>query len=542
MDFNSPPPDDTRLPAVLADLNRRARHADPKVRHTAFEQLYEVAYKVGAKAASAIPVLVEGLVDPDAGIGEKSLWALKYCAPDSIEPLIECLSHQAGFVRERAAHSLGNVGDEASAAASALRGLLHDPEQAVRRRGAWALGLLHDAHPETLSLLAGLLANGTTEDCSAALHSLANIGKNSDSRGFLAPYRPQILAAFDSPDDGVRRWALYAAESMGLEPQAMSDLLVSVVDRDASSEVRSAALSTLTDFATSVDLTAALPVLTSRLAEPGRDASKSCEILGLMRPAPTEAIPFLREALSRDELVLPAAAALWRIEGHADSILPALMRVFKSDGEGVCDLICEMGPAASPILPSVLDALAEENWDLQWAAADALCAIASTDQAVLSGLLDALAHPSSIVRSASARALAATGVAAVSALKALLADTADPRAPWAAYALGEMGPVAAEALSGLRVRMRENVEPLATFSAIAVARIAADVEALPYLVAALRSESPQAPRRSAAMALAELGPAANGVDGTLEALIDDDDPGVEEAAITALVSIRGLAH
>jgi hypothetical protein len=120
--------------------------------------------------------------------------------------------------------------------------------------------------------------------------------------------------------------------------------------------------------------------------------------------------------------VLPVASALWRSEGRAESILPALQRIFHDNAEGVCDLICELGPAASPLLPDVIRALAEEDWDLQWAAADALRAIASTDQAVLSPLLDALAHPSPIVRSASARALAAAAVAALGALKVLLSD------------------------------------------------------------------------------------------------------------------------
>lgn len=542
MDYTAPPPDDAELPALLAELTDQARHADVNTRRQAIEEIYELALKVHSKAAAAIPTLIGGLHEPDPKIGESSLWALNYCAPDSIDPLVVCLHHEAAFVRERAAHSLGNIGDSArDAATTSLRGLLCDIDQAVRRRVAWALGLMHDTSAETVRLLAGMITNGTLEDAGAALHALGNIGKSAGP-AFLATHREEILASLDSPGADARRWALYAAEAVGLDVQAWADTLVNVVRRDESSEVRSAALSALKIIATSVNLEFAVPTLVARLAESGREASLACDVLGAMRPRPTGAIPFLRETLTRDELVLSAASAMWRIEGRAESIVPAMRRVFDDYGEGVCDLICELGPAASPLIPDVIKALAEENWDLQWAAADALRAIASSERMVLPSLLDALAHSSPIVRSAAARALAATGVAAVKPLKALLVDASDSRASWAAYALGEMGPVAAESLPDLRANMRTGSEPLAGCCAIAVARIAGDIGAVPYLVATLRSDEPVAPRQAAAKALAELGPAATAAVGALDALVDDEDVDVADAAVQALLAIRGVPH
>jgi HEAT repeat protein len=542
VDYNAAPPDDAELPAILADLTDRAGHVDVNVRREAIERIYELAIKVHAKVAAAIPSLVGGLVDPDPKIGESALWALHYCAPDSIDPLVECLSHQVAFVRERAAHSLGNIGDIArDAAALRLRDLLGDSDQAVRQRGAWALGLMHDACGDTVRLLAGMITNGTLVDAGAALHALGNIGKSAGP-DFLAPYREQILAALDSPGTESRRWALYAAESVGLDVQTWADTLVRVVRQDESAEVRSAALSTLKGIASSVDLEFAVSTLVARLVESGREASLTCDVLGAMRPRPIGAVPFLQKVLTRDELVLPAASALWRIAGRADSIVPAMRRIFDDYGEGVCDLICELGPAASPLIPDVIKGLAEENWDLQWAAADALQAIASSDQMVLGTLLNALAHPSPIVRSAPARALAAAGVVAVRPLKALLVDVSDPRASFAAYALGEMGPAAAESLSDLRAGMQAGSEPLAGCCAIAVARIAGEIGAVPYLVATLRSDDPVAPRQAAAKALAELGPAATAAVGALEALVHNDDIDLADASMQALIAIRGTPH
>lgn len=446
------------------------------------------------------------------------------------------------MVRERAAHSLGNIGDMArDVAAPSLRGLLRDHDEAVRRRAAWALGLMHDSCEDSVQSLAGVIASGTLGDAAAGLHALGNIGK-SVGPGFLAPYREQILAAFDSPDKDVRRWALYAAEAVGLDIEAWAALLVKVARRDDSSENRCAALMALEDIAPSVDLTSAVPALTARLAEPTREASLTFDVLGAMRPRPTQAIPFLHKALERDELVLPAGSALWRIEGRAEPIVAALRRIFVDYAEEACDLVCQLGPEAAPLVPDILDALAEENWDLQWAAADALQAIASSDHVVLPPLLDALGHPSPIVRSASARALAAAGAVAVTPLQALLIDTSEPRAAWAAFALGEMGPVAAESLSVLHAGMRSGAQPLASCCAIAVARIAADADAVPHLLTTLRSEDRFAPRQAAAMALAELGPAASDAVTALEGLVDDEDPHVADAAMQALLAIRGMTH
>jgi HEAT repeat protein len=105
-----------------------------------------------------------------------------------------------------------------------------------------------------------------------------------------------------------------------------------------------------------------------------------------------------------------------------------------------------------------------------------------------------------------------------------------------------MGPTAAESLSDLRAGMCSGFEPLAGCCAIAVARIAGEIGAVPFLVATLRSDDPVAPRQAAAKALAELGPAATAAVEALEALVDKDDIEVADAAMQALVAIRGTPH
>jgi HEAT repeat protein len=62
-------------------------------------------------------------------------------------------------------------------------------------------------------------------------------------------------------------------------------------------------------------------------------------------------------------------------------------------------------------------------------------------------------------------------------------------------------------------------------------------------MATLRSEDQQvALRQAAAKALRELGPAAVAAVGALEALLDDEDIDVADAAMQALLAIRGAPH
>ncbi|KAI1696911.1 HEAT repeats domain-containing protein [Ditylenchus destructor] len=272
MNFNDPPPDDAELPGILSDLLDQAEHRGPRP-------------PAGrTKISASVPTLIAGLADPDPQIGESAVWALHYCAPESLDPLIACLGHPDAFVRERAAHSLGNIGEVARVdAALALQRLLSDSDQAVRKRAAWALGLTRDNSESTLERLAALVSKGTPGDAESALHALGNIGKTAGA-GPLSRYRQVVLAALDRPESTIRRWALYAAESTGLAPQEWAKVLVDVIRRDESSEVRAAALSDLKAVASMVDLAEAVPTLLARLADASREAMLVCGVLAICGP------------------------------------------------------------------------------------------------------------------------------------------------------------------------------------------------------------------------------------------------------------------
>jgi HEAT repeat protein len=547
MDLYAPPPDEAELIKVMADYLAQAQSPTLDERRAGVEGLYELAIKLGPRIAESIPVLVEALLESDEKLGESASWALAYCAPESVEPLIECLAHSCAHVRERAAHSLGNIGPCAMVAAPALRQGLTDAEQSVRSRAAWALGMIRDTGFSTLTALFSMAQRGTAGDLAAALHAAGNIGRELDDPQPLRAHETLILDAMHNSDENVRWSAGYASEALQMAPEREAELLADLLMNENTERVADRLLSRMKELAPSVDLEASVPLVIAQLQHKGRRARLACEVLAAMRPAPLVAIADLQQLLANEGLRLAAAEALWRIEGRAETILPALALEFEGNGEGVCDLICSMKAAAAPLLPHLLEALANEDyWDLQWAAADALDAVASSSPDVMAALIKAMQHPSPRVRSSSARALARAGAPAVPALLAVLTTGDDHDAAGAAYALGKMGAPAAPAIQALRQGIASSHPDLSSCCVIAVTYVASDPAMVPHLARLLKSDDPDVPKCAAAKALAHLGPAASAAVPTLEALLagieHETEIGLAEAVTEALGVLKAAPN
>lgn len=540
MDVNAPPPPDAEIPGILTRLIAQSRHANEDRRRAAFEQIYELAFKVGPKAAPAIPVLIDALGDEDKKIVEAAHWALRYCQPESIEAVASCLGDARANVRERAADCLAQMGSVAAVAAPALRALLRDPVENVRLRAVFALGLIRDTDPETLSAFLALAEHGTTPGKKAAFHALGNLGKAQDPPD-LTPYRSLIESAVGDPDEDVRWSALYAYEALRVQPDERVTFLVGQLAVEQAEQVQQACLSELCELARVVDLAKHVDLFLPFLQRTGLGTSYAFEIVQTFKPPAPEVIAALTSALESDEHVVRAARALWQATRDSASIMPALERAFDENGESICDLVCEIGAAAAPLVPQLVAALASDYWDLQWAAADALGAVASEAPEVVPSLLKALEHPSPIVRSASARALARCGEPAVPALTRLL-ESADPRNALAAMALGKMEKCPSTALPALHKGMHTGDQPLSGCCAIAIAAHTGDPASVPHLISAILSADRPSPREAAINALRDLGPAAAQATQALETLLVDEDDEVAFAAHEALGAIRGLVH
>jgi HEAT repeat protein len=525
----------------IARLADAARSPDLARRRSVAEELSDICRETPELAKSAVPALVHCLCDPDDKVGESALWGLNYCAPESIEPLIELLTHRDPKVRERAAHSLGNIGDEATSACDALRGLLDDPAQEVRARAMWSLGLIPDTSDRTINRLFELAGSPRSADRGAALHALGNIGQALPHPEPMQAGRDRILGALEDDDEDVRWSAGFALESLGLDTSRHVELIMRRLEFDPSDRVREQMAGQLKKLS-GVDLLPYLSAMCELVRRAGPETSDICEALGAMGGNARQAVPFLLDILRSEDHLIPAAEALWKIDQRVGEALPLLAKAFDEHGEAVCDAVCEIGPAAAPLIPRLIEALkSADYWDLAWAAADALGHIRSGDPAVVSALASALGHPSPVVRSSAARALARIGAPALPTLRSILLKGTDKRCEWAADAVGQMGPAAAEAAELLRKHLRSRRSGLATWSTIALAKVAGDASLVPALIELLKDERSDL-RYQAALGLKAIGPAAGAAVAELRSALDDEDEEVQAAVREALDAIGSRKH
>jgi HEAT repeat protein len=535
---------DRRIALLAADVTA----ADLERRRAAVWQLFEICAEARGRAASAIPVLLNCLSDPDKRVGKSAAGGLHWCAPASIEPLIDCLNDPRPIVKCRACDALGSIGEPAIAACDVLRRSLIDPEPEVRAGAAKALGLMHDTSGRTIDALFEMVSSGSARGRSAALHALGNIGKALSDPGPLQAREHAVLAALEDNNADVRWSACYVLESLGLDPKQHVELLMRRFATDTSDDVHRMATGQLQRLTSAIDPAAHVPLMCNVVRAAGTTASDMCRALALLGPSADGAVPCLIGALRSDNvfLVVEAAIALWKIARRCEESLPELARVFDDMGQSVCDAICEIGPAAAPLVDKVIGALETEDWDLQWAAADALAAVASSRPDVVAALTTALGHPSPIVRSSAARAFAAIGSATVPVLIEILESPADDnRREWVADALGRMGAQAHAAIEPLKSRLQSTDRGLAAWCAIALAKIAGDAATVPTLTVLLaRSDRPDL-QQQAASALTAIGPPAADATQALEAALRDLDANDERGRTAiegALAAIRGALH
>lgn len=536
-------PDQT-IAETIFRVSAEIKRTDGKHRQTAIRDLSDLCRKVRVRARAAIPIWLELLADEDKEIGESASYGLSHCAPDSIEPLIEQLTHHNPIVRKRACSSFGTIGKEAILATDSILPLLADPVQEVRSRAAWALGVIGDARQRTIAALFDMARSGTVEDRRSALHGLAGVAKVAADLAPLRARQQEIFDALTDKDDDVRWSACYAIESLDLDPATHVELIVPRLS-DRSERVEEIAIRQLKGLAEDIDLTSHLaPICQVVRGARKRSAATACEVIGMLGPRAHAAVPCLVDALDSEDAftTIAATGALWRVDRRIDVALPHLARLFPDFGETVCDAISQVGPAAAPLIGRVLEALESDDWDLQWAAADALGSIGSSDPAILATLTTALGHESGIVVSAAATALARIGAAAVPVLSDILQQPGDPRAEWAADALGRIGPAAGAAAELLRAQLHSPRPGLAAWSAIALAKITGDERTVPILVKLLERMDRADLRQEAALGLKAIGPRASGAAGALKALHHDPDDDVRTAAEAALSAVTAARH
>jgi HEAT repeat protein len=549
-EFN-PADTDDRLAALLAERPAALASVDVARQREMLDELSDICRNVGPRAAAAVPLLITWPISADRNTEDSVCYALAHCAPASIAPLVELLDNRSDPLRARACRSLGLIGSEIGnrlfSISDGLLRRLKDPSQSVRKEAAFALGLVKDGRQLVIEQLTGLVREGASTDRAAALHALGNLGSEAREGDAgrdaspIASWADLVIDGLIDPDECVRRSACHALEVLGLPSLQHLDHLIRILAADVSAIVQERAASQLPRLADRADISGKVAELIPFIQRERRIACNVCEALGKAGPGARAAMPALLEALADEEgfVALAAAEAIWHIEKRADLVLPTLRRLFDDWGERVCDIAYLMGPDAGPLLPQLLDVLADDDyWDLQWAAADAIGSVASASPQTMAALQKALAHESGIVRSAACNAFSRIGEPAVVTLLEWFEVETDPKLrEWIAAALSRMGPKARLAIPALHSQLQSQVRGLRIWVAIALAEIASAPEAVPTLISALENDEMIRIWDVVCNALASIGPAASPARNLLIDLCGVPVDEIQNAAKQAIVAI-----
>ena len=212
---------DERLAALLAEGSAALAAADLARQRDVLNELADVCRNIGPAAAAAVPLLMGWPITANREAEESVCYALSYCAPASIVPLLEQLDDLSETARQRACRTLSLIGpdfgDHLISVSDGLLRRLRDPSVLVRKAAAFALGFTGDARPQVIERLKEIGHAGSTAERAAALHALGNIGGAAlkDRVGLewspTASCADLVLSALDDADEDVRRSACHGA-------------------------------------------------------------------------------------------------------------------------------------------------------------------------------------------------------------------------------------------------------------------------------------------------------------------------------------------
>ncbi|MGW9437367.1 HEAT repeat domain-containing protein [Streptomyces sp. NPDC055607] len=315
-----------RYEEVVRLVGEQLHDPEPRLREAATSFL-ERLFELGAPAADALAArLASAPPGPAGGYGavgrsgrEGALLALARAGDIRAVPLLARALEGEDEVRRELLYATDGLGPSAAMLAPALRRRLARVELDERLYDR-AAPLLHalaavrgaQALPEVLRVLRGASANRRDRVREAALRTLAAFGPAARE---AVPELRELLADGSAAVSAAAARALWAAEE---------------------------------------DTAEVLPVL-ERWLRPGLPDADRCaaaRVLGEIGPAAASAAPALRPALaSRDPWVrVRAAAALWRVTGEAEEVLPVLLAAWEENRHARVDIaecLAEMGPAAS---------------------------------------------------------------------------------------------------------------------------------------------------------------------------------------------------
>jgi HEAT repeat protein len=345
---------------------------------------------------------------------------------ETVPLLIYALTDRHSYTRKAAADALGRLGDSAVAALPGLVNALADSSVDVRRAAAQALGLMGVASDDVLTGL------------TVVRYGDPNTQARWDAQMALNRLQVQfdpIPRLIDALSD--ERWDLMAVRAIAeqkTETEAVLSMLEALVQGELDPERRIAFLRAL------VELSAerATPILIEALSGPDlqlrREAVALLSNVGFLGEAEILA---LIAALSDPDAAM-RQDVLYMLErvGMGRQAVNTLMKLVDSD-EGLrqqaVKMLGEIGPEASPAIPSLVRLVESDDRALKLEAIKALGNIAAGSELAARALADLLIDDSDTdVQREAAYSLAALGSVAVPYLENLVSTASVENTRWRA--------------------------------------------------------------------------------------------------------------
>jgi len=334
----APPPD-----ALVPALAKALADAEPKVRANAAACLLNNA----PYGKPALPALGNALADEDAVV---RLWAMR--AAPAIDPAwaepraIERAADEDRFVRAAAAAALGAAPAPTSEPVRrTLASMLDDKEAEVQQAAVGALA--GRGEPWAAPILAAVLSSRRAASVrSAAAFALGGTG---DPKAV-----PLLAELLDEDGPEIRRRACWVAARIG--PPAAP--LAARLEREMRGGGGGRLTAALAVARVSPDAAARERAIGVLIAATGSgEPMQGPYLLRQLGPAAEPAREALRSVLQSDTYATAHAAAALLVLGGDDAAPAAAWfreRLTEGPGSGPISLLAEVGPAAAPLVPTLL--------------------------------------------------------------------------------------------------------------------------------------------------------------------------------------------
>lgn len=391
----------------------------------------KVLGNIGEPAKPALPLLVQGLKDPDPEFRMTTHNALVKMGKPAVADLALAIKDPDDKVWYSAFVALGKIGPDAKEAIPALTSALEDKNRSVRMM---------------------------------AVHALVRIDPNNKALSeHAAEVVPVLTDVLKHEDKNMRSWAAVSLGRFGRNARDAVPLLVDAL-KDKEAGVRSSVAEALGKIQT--DEKDAVKALI--LAQADADAEVAVAVRAALVKIGAPAVPGLIGALNdgQESLRLAAAEVLAKIGRPA---LPELISAMQdpktgersSDGavrRAVAGIFEKIGPAAAPAAPALLAALSDSNRYVRLQVLDALKSIKPATPEALQTLLTVMQDTNVAVSDSARETLLSLRMnpEAIPLLTATLKDKDPARRILAAAMLQKIGASARESVPALIETLKDN--------------------------------------------------------------------------------------